>query len=243
MIFNWIGSMLVGLAESTFLGSSDMFSNIAKLLEKYGHLFWEGLINTLLFSVITVVCGLILGTLITLLRMSKVKIFEWIIVAYIEVIRGVPILLQLYFFYFLLPKVIPFELTDTQCIIAALIVNSSAYISELIRAGIQAVDPGQAEAARSLGLSQKQTMGKIVLPQAIKNILPALGNEFITEIKQTSLASVFFLNELMSVQRTVAAATFLTIEALMIAGMIYLIVTFTLSKLVGAYERKVRTSD
>ncbi|HWP80387.1 MAG TPA: amino acid ABC transporter permease [Candidatus Acidoferrum sp.] len=220
-----------------------MLDTIVKLLDRYGHLFAKGLVKTLEYSAISVCFGLMLGALICLMRMSKIKPLTFLCSAFIEVIRGTPILLQLYFFYFALPKVLPFTLTDTQNILAALVVNCSAYISELIRAGIQAVDYGQTEAARSLGLSSGQTMKKVVLPQAVKNILPALGNEFIMEIKQTSLAATFFLGELMTVSRSITAATFLSIEPLIVAGAIYFCLTFTLSKVVGFYERKVRAGD
>ena len=134
----------------------------------------------------------------------------------------------------------PFSLSDTACIIVALIINASSYVAEIIRAGIQAVDKGQTEAARSLGLTAGHTMSKVVLPQAVKNILPALGNEFINMIKQVSLASVFFINELTTSYRTVLAATYRPIEAIVIAGMIYLLVTTVLSQIVELAEWRMR---
>lgn len=130
-----------------------------------------------------------------------------------------------------------------QCIVVALIVNASAYISEIIRAGINAVDVGQWEAARSIGLSNTHVMTKIILPQAIKNILPALGNEFISTVKGTSLASVFFVGELMTSYKTVQSATFLSLQALTIVGIIYLILNFVLSRLVKLLERRLQVSD
>ena len=118
-------------------------------------------------------------------------------------------------------------------------VNSAAYVSEVFRSGIEAVDKGQTEAARSLGLDSRQTMIHVVLPQAIKNVLPALCNEFIMMIKDTSLASTFFVGELMSVYRTVSGILFLTIEPLIVVGIIYFIVTFVLSKFVRLLEMKL----
>ena len=112
-------------------------------------------------------------------------------------------------------------------------------VSPRLRAGIQAVDKGQSEAARSLGLTGKQTMRYIVLPQAVKNILPALGNEFILIIKDTSLASIFFIGDLMTVQKTITSSLYLSLEPMAIVGMIYFSLTFVLSKLVRAYERRV----
>lgn len=205
--------------------------------------FWKGLGGTLWISALTVVLGTLLGMLIALMRMGKSKIFRAFADVYVEILRGTPILLQLYFFWIGLPKLIPYELTDTQCILTALIVNASAYISEIIRAGINAVDKGQWEAARSIGLSETHVMTRVILPQAVKNILPALCNEFISTVKGTSLASVFFVGELMTSQRTVQSATFLALESLTIVGIIYFVVNFILSKLLVLLERRLTISD
>ena len=137
----------------------------------------------------------------------------------------------------------PFELTDTQSILAALVINASAYIAEIIRAGIGAVDKGQWEAAKSIGLSSRNTMAHIILPQAVKNILPALCNEFISTIKGTSLASVFFLGELTTAYKTAGAATFLQLESITIAAVIYFTVNFILSRLLKMMERRMTVSD
>ncbi len=219
------------------------FEEIAKLWQTYGYVYLQGLAGTLWLSLVTVVFAVIVGVLVALLKNSRFAPVRFVINVYIEVLRGTPILLQLYFFWILLPKIVPFELSDTQCIVTALIVNSSAYVAEVIRAGIQAVDIGQREAAMSLGLSNRHIMTKVIMPQAIKNILPALGNEFISIIKSTSLASVFFIPELTTSYRTVQAATFLAIPSITIAGLIYLVVTFTLSRLVGLYERRLKSNE
>lgn len=217
-----------------------MLESILKILQKYGYVYWEGLLGTLGISLVTVFFASIVGTMIAILRMSKSKILNGLLDIYVEVIRGTPILLQLYFFWIFLPKVIPYELSDLQCIIVALIVNASSYIAEVIRAGIQSVDSGQREAALSLGMSEKNVMMKIILPQAIQNILPAMGNEFIGMIKQASLASVFFVSELTTSFRTVQSITFLAIPSIMIAGIIYLLVTTSLSKIIQQYERHLQ---
>ena len=120
--------------------------------------------------------------------------------------------------------------------------NSAAYVSEIIRSGIDAVDKGQTEAARALGLTARTTMVKVVMPQAIKNILPALGNEFITIIKETSLASNFFVGELMTTYAVIKGVTFNPIPTLMDIGIIYFVMTFTLSKLMGIAERRMKAS-
>ena len=213
--------------------------NIGKLLGRYPTIFLDGLWGTLWISAVVVLCGAVLGLLVATLRMSKVKLLNRIADIYIEILRGTPILLQLYLFYFAMPDTVP----EAVSIIIALIVNASAYISEIIRAGIGAVDKGQWEAAKSLGLSPKNTMFRVILPQATKNILPALCNEFITTIKGTSLASVFFLGELMTSFKTAQSATFLAIESLIVVGVIYFVLNFVLSRLLRVLERRLAVSD
>ena len=213
--------------------------NIGKLLGKYPTIFLDGLWGTLWISAVVVLCGAVLGLLVATLRMSKVKLLNRIADIYIEILRGTPILLQLDLFYFAMPDTVP----EAVSIIIALIVNASAYISEIIRAGIGAVDKGQWEAAKSLGLSPKNTMFRVILPQATKNILPALCNEFITTIKGTSLASVFFLGELMTSFKTAQSATFLAIESLIVVGVIYFVLNFVLSRLLRVLERRLAVSD
>lgn len=214
------------------------------LIERYYPVYLEGLWGTLWLSAVTVVLGTLLGMLVALMRMSRVKVLNWVSDAYIEILRGTPTLLQLYFFWLGLPRLFPFlELSDTTCILVAMTINASAYISEIIRAGISAVDKGQWEAARSVGLSETHVMTRVILPQAIKNILPALCNEFISTIKGTSLASVFFVGELMTSYKSVQAATYLAIESLVVVGIIYFVITFTLSKLLKVLERRLTVSD
>ena len=219
--------------------------NMVKIWTKYWHVFLlQGLKNTLILTCISVALGTVLGALVAMLRMSKSKIIRFIASVYIEVIRGTPILLQLYVFYFVLPNVFTFlKLSPFMWVSIALCVNSAAYVSEVIRSGIQAVDKGQTEAARSLGLSEKQTMMKIVLPQAVRNILPALGNEFIMMLKETSLASTFFLGDLMTSYKIVNGATMLTLEPMTISAIIYLCMTFPLSKVVARFEKKMASPN
>ena len=216
---------------------------VIKLLAKYYPVYLSGLWGTLWISAVTVLSGALLGMIVALMRMSRSKVLKAISGAYVEVLRGTPILLQLYFFWIGLPKLVPFELSDTQCIVIALAVNASAFISEIIRAGIAAVDKGQWEAARSIGLSETHVMTHVILPQAVKNILPALCNEFISTVKGTSLASVFFVGELMTSFKTVQSATFLALQSLTIVGIIYFVLNFVLSRLLGVLERRLTVSD
>ena len=220
-----------------------MIETIIKIMEKYGYVYAQGLAGTLCLAGITIVAGTAVGTALALMRMAKLRPLELFVKGYVWVLRGTPILLQLYFFWILLPRVLPFEIPDVACIIIALIVNSGAYVAEIIRAGVQAVDSGQMEAARSLGLTGSQAMFKVVLPQAVRNILPALGNEVVNMIKQVSLASVFFINELTTSYKTVLAATYIPIESIIIAGLIYLLVTTVLSQAVNVMEWKMRLAE
>ncbi len=220
------------------------FSNIVKIMSKYWHVFLvEGIGYTLLLSLITVAFGVILGLLIYLGRTVRFKPINWLCIAIVEIIRGTPMLLQLYVGYFLVPKILPFEVTAFLCVSVALCINSGCYVSEIFRSGIQAVDRGQTEAARSLGLNGRQTMFRIILPQAIKNILPALGNEFIMVVKDTSLASTFFVGELMTACLKVRGNTFMAMECITIVGVIYFVLTFILSKLLGVFERRLKAND
>ncbi|MCH5316513.1 MAG: amino acid ABC transporter permease [Eubacterium sp.] len=198
---------------------------------------------TLLLSFITVAVGSILGVFLCLGRMARFKPLNWVVKAFVEVVRGTPLLLQLYIFYFLVPKILPFTVSDFGSVAIGLVINSGAYVSEVFRSGIQAVDRGQSEAARSLGLTSSMTMRRIVLPQAIKNILPALGNEFVTVIKETSLASTFFVGDLMTSYLIVKGNTYLTMECLLIVGVLYFLLNFVLSRLLGVFERRLKAND
>lgn len=220
-----------------------MIETIIKILNRYGYVYLQGLAGTLCLAAITVLFGTVIGTILAIMRRSRFKPFQWFVRFYIWVMRGTPILLQLYFFWIFLPKVFPVALSDSQCIIIALIINASSYVAEVIRAGIQAVDIGQTEAARSLGMTKGHTMMKIVLPQAVKNILPALGNEFITMTKQASLASVFFINELTTSYKTVLSATYRPVESIIIAGAIYLLVTTVLNQIMSYAEWRMNKNE
>lgn len=223
----------------------EMFKDMADIFSKYWyHFLVQGLGFTLILSLITVVFGSILGAVFALLKMGKIKPLKWLVDIFVEVVRGTPMLLQLFIGVFLMPVIFPamneMENKKIICIGLTLVLNSGAYVSEIIRSGIEAVDKGQTEASRSLGLGSGTTMFSIVLPQAIKNILPALGNEFITIIKETSLASTFYVGELMTIYYTVIGVTHNSLPTLMIIGIIYFVVNFILSKLLKLVERKMK---
>ncbi|MDD4212048.1 MAG: amino acid ABC transporter permease [Bacilli bacterium] len=216
----------------------EMIRNVIHIIFKYFPLLLKGLGVTLELSAITVFFGAFIGMFVCLLVKSPSKVLSFLGKTYVEVIRGVPLLLQLCAIYLIFASTIgKFAATAV-----ALILNSGAYVAEIMRAGIQAVDKGQTEAARSLGLSKTQTMIKVILPQAIRNILPAIGNEYVTIIKETSLAMTFFVGDLMTVQKEIGSVTYLYLEAYVAVALFYFVSTFTLSKLILAVERRMKRS-
>ena len=218
------------------------FEHIIVLLRDYWDVFLlEGLRYTLILSAIAVLFGAVFGSLIAFGRLSNSHILRFICSAYTEVVRDTPLLVQIYLFVLIVPKAIGtiVSLSTFQAVAMAFAFNSAAYVSEIVRSGIQAVDAGQTEAARSLGMSARQTMRHVVMPQAVKNILPALGNEFVSVIKETSMASTFFVGDLMTSYLKVKGTTYWALEALLIVAAIYFILGFGLSKLISVFERRM----
>lgn len=207
-------------------------------LLKYYKFFLSGTANTLLLSLLSVVFGLMGGILLCILRIMPYKIPQNIAKSYIAVIRGTPILVQLYIVYLGLRDIPMFTAG-----VVAMSLNSSAYIAEIIRAGIFAVDQGQFEATKALGLSPTIAYKEVILPQAFKNILPALGNEFIILIKESAIVSVIGLHDLMYNVDTIRGITYRPFEPLIVAAVIYFILTFVLSKGVTHMERRLSISD
>lgn len=221
-----------------------MTLSIWDVLVQYYPVFLKGAVGTLKFAAIAVFFGSILGSFIALMNLSKNKLLNGVAMIYVNVLRGTPLLVQMYIAYYFLPMVFPIMdgLGKTATVILSLIINSSAYVSEIIRSGIQSVDKGQTEAARSLGMSAKNCMVRIVLPQAVKNILPALANEYISMIKETSLAGTFMLYELMYT-KVLLATKYLVWQPLFIIAGIYLIMTMALTSLVRILEKRLAVSD
>ncbi|WP_243278062.1 amino acid ABC transporter permease [Clostridium yunnanense] len=215
---------------------------LTDILSKYSGFYIEGAINTIIIAFFTVILGTVVGLFLSLMKLSKNKILKFIASTYIEIIRGTPILVQLYIIYYGLDYT-GIRLPGMMAGILTLSINSGAYVAEIIRAGINAVDKGQTEASRSLGFTQGATMRYIVIPQALKNILPALGNEFVTIIKESSIVSVIGIAELMYKADTVRGNTFEPFTPLIIAAVMYFVMTFTLSKLIGKFERRLGASD
>ncbi|WMM23997.1 amino acid ABC transporter permease [Tissierella sp. MB52-C2] len=217
--------------------------NIIELLVKYKYYYLTGIKITLLISFLSLIIGGTLGALLSLLRLSKYKILKFISTIYIEAVRGTPMMVQIALVYFGSYVIMGVNMDGFLAALIAVSLNSAAYIAEIIRSGIQSIDKGQAEASRSLGISHKQTMRHIILPQAIKNILPALGNEFVTLIKETSVASTIGVADLMYASKIVQSNSFQPFNPLIIVAVIYFIFTFTLSQLIGLLERRLSHND
>lgn len=221
-------------------------------------MFWRfrdellsGLGVTLLISLSAVVIGSILGLLVALMHMSHSKIVKAIAATYVEVLRGTPMIVQLMFVFFSIPIILQSILSaigirtevDIPTIVAGIIavsINSSAYVSEAIRGGFQSVDKGQTEAARSLGLSGKMTMSFVIIPQALKNIWPALGNEFVALIKESSIVLIIGAPDIMYQINNIRATTFDGVTPLIIAAIIYFLLTFSLSRIMKYFEGRMK---
>ena len=212
-------------------------------LDKYSSYYIKGAEITIILALCAVLFGTILGLLLTLIRRSKIKPISILATAYVEFVRGTPLLVQIYIIYIGLPNLTGLDMSDMAVGIVALSLNSAAYVSEIIRAGIEAVDKGQMEASRSLGMTQGQAMIDIIIPQAFKNILPALGNEFISVIKESSMVSVIGVAELMYNAGIVRGNTALGLELVIVAAVFYFVITFTLTRCLGFVERRLKASD
>ena len=219
---------------------------ITEIFLNYYQYFLRGTQTTVIVSLITVLLGTVLGCLIALLRLSKFRLCSGFAKLYITVIRGTPLLVQLYIVYYQLHfipwpegSILGVELARVMPCILALSMNSTAYVAEVIRSGIQAVDGGQMEAARSVGFSSGEAMRLVVLPQAIRNILPALGNEFVTVIKESSIVSVIGIADLMFRTNDVIAVTYKNLECLAVAALCYFVLTFVSGRAVSLAERKL----
>lgn len=217
-------------------------------LPEYFPFFVDGAKMTLLISLITVVAGSLLGSLLFFMKSSnlhigKVKPFKIIAAIYIEIIRGTPMLLQIMIVYAGSDMLFGLKLEPLIAAIVAISLNSAAYVSEIVRAGIEAVDRGQMEAARSLGMNKTQAMMLVVMPQAIRNILPAIGNEFVTIIKESSMASVIGVGELMYKAKIVTGATYISLTPLITSAAFYFILTFSLGRFMNYIERRLKSGD
>lgn len=207
----------------------------------------DGLKNTLIITVFAVLLGVLLGTVVSLVKVGhtndpqKFRISNAICSLYLTIIRGTPMVVQLLIMYYVILNGSP--LNDIATAILAFGINSGAYVAEVIRGGILSVDRGQIEAGRSLGLSSRTTMIKIVFPQALKNVLPAIGNEFIALLKETSVAGYIGVQDLTKGGDIIRSQTYLAFTPLLTTAAVYLIIVIGLTSLLSRYERRLRRSD
>lgn len=193
---------------------------------------------TIEITAFSVSVGFFIGLFVGIARISQFKVLRVLATIYADCIRGTPLLVQIFLIYFALPMVIGQRVEPFIAAVAACGINSGAYVSEIFRAGIQAIDIGQMEAGRSLGMTWWQTMYSIILPQAIRNILPPLGNEFIAMLKDSSLVSVIGFEELTRRGQLIIAQTYGSFEIWMTVAILYLIMTLAISRIVSLLEKR-----
>ncbi|HCY6621430.1 TPA: ABC transporter permease subunit [Staphylococcus aureus] len=232
-----------GLIDKYMTNAANAMNDDSGFISKYGSFFLKGIKITILISLIGVALGSILGAFVALMKLSKIKIISWIASIYIEILRGTPMLVQVFIVFFGITAALGLDISALVCGTIALVINSSAYIAEIIRAGINAVDKGQMEAARSLGLNYRQTMKSVIMPQAIKNILPALGNEFVTLIKESSIVSTIGVGEIMFNAQVVQGVSFDPFTPLLVAAALYFVLTFVLTRIMNMIEGRLNASD
>lgn len=204
----------------------------------------EGLLNTLKITLFALIIGVIIGTIIAITKYfcdgnKKLRIFSALCDFYTTVIRGIPITVLLLMFFYIV-------LISADGVVVAIIafgINSGAYMAELIRGGINAVDKGQMEAARSLGLSKGQAMAKIIFPQAIKNILPAIGNECIALLKETSVAGYVAIVDITRAATNIRNKTFDAVNPIILLALIYLVIVVIMTKLLSVLEKRLNRSE
>lgn len=207
-------------------------------LSEYYQMYIDATLTTLQVSFIALLIGLIFGIVICIAKIGTIKIFNILATVYVEIIRNTPILVQIMIIYFALPE-IGISFSPFMSAIIALSINSAAYVSEIFRSGVLAIDKGQMEAGRSLGLSYAQTMKLIILPQAFKNSLPALGNEFISLVKESAIVYFVGVADIMFAANSIKNATYETFGPYLVAAAIYFVITFILSQFVKGLEKKL----
>ena len=226
------------------------FGWVGFILDKYGTLFLSGVGVTLLVAITGTVIGFVIGLLVAILRTIPVaprdpwyrrvplKVLSGLLNVYIEVFRGTPMIVQAMVIYYGLFSV-GVQLPLTQAAILIVSINTGAYMAEIVRGGIISIDRGQTEAARSIGMTHWQTMVTVVLPQAVRNIMPSIGNEFVVNIKDSSVLNVISVNELFFMSKSAAGTYLRYFEVFFITACIYLVLTFTVTRLLRLLERKM----
>lgn len=214
-----------------------------ELLVEHFPSFMDAMWQTVQITLFSLFFGLVLGIVFGLMKVSQNKVLQSISNAYIWIIRGTPLLVQIYFVYFGIPMATGMKLTEWQAGVVTMSLNAGAYIAEIVRGGIESIDPGQMEAARSLGLPYNKSMSKVVLPQALRTMLPSLINQFIITLKDTSLLSVIGVRELTMNGKIITANNMETIRMWSIVAVYYLIIISILTMIANKVEAKVSKSS
>ena len=206
-------------------------------------LVFKGAVLTVELTTLGVLIGTVIGLFTALYSLSRIKPLQWLAAAYTDFFRGTPLLVQIMIIQYALPVVFGYVPNVWINAVAALGINSGAYVAEIFRAGIQSIDRGQMEAARSLGMTYSQAMRYVILPQAFKISIPPLGNEFIALLKDSSLVSVIGMQELMNTGKLIVGARPRVLETYLTVAIIYLIMTMSISRLVAFGERRLAAGD
>lgn len=228
---------------------------VAAIISKYGQMFISGAGTTMLIAITGTVIGFIIGLIVAIIKTVPVrpqdnkvkkiflKLVNIILNIYIEIFRGTPMMVQAMIVYYGLMEAFKIDLAPLAAGILIVSINTGAYMSEIVRGGIESIDKGQFDAAHAIGMTHWQTMTNVILPQAIRNILPATGNEFVINIKDTSVLNVISVSELFFVTKTVKGIALRTFETFFVAGVIYLVLTFTVTRILRFLEKKMDGSD
>lgn len=231
----------------------NLFEWIVKLWEENWELFLNGTKNTLIMALVGTIMGFLIGLIIAIIRtiptskntniIAKIllKVINFILNAYIEIIRGTPMMVQAVIIYYSL--FVPMKLNPMVSAIIIISFNTGAYMAEIVRGGIISIDKGQFEGARAIGMDHFQTMLHVVLPQAIKNIMPSIGNEFVVNIKDSSVLNIIAITELMFVAKQAGGTYAKPVPAYIITAVIYFVLTFTVTRILRLVEKKLAGSD
>lgn len=241
-----MGNKFTQFFTNIYLQLSDRIYQSLIYKSRYRYIV-DGLKNTVIITLFAVLLGIFLGTLVALVKVAhgndpkKLRIANKICNLYLTLIRGTPVIVQLMIMYYIILS--QTKVSDITAAILAFGINSGAYVAEVIRSGIQSVDKGQIEAGRSLGLSQRTTMVRIVFPQALKNVLPAIGNEFIALLKETSVAGYIGIQDLTKGGYIILSITYQAYTPLLTTAAVYLVIVIGLTAMLTRLERRLHRSD
>lgn len=231
------------------------FAEMGSIWSKYYSLFLRGIVNTLFIAILSTILGFLLGLLVAIIRKSVVsksknpigytlhRIVNFILSAYVEIFRGTPMMVQAVIIFYGLKQYFDIDLSTMFAAILIVSINTGAYLSEVVRGGINSIDNGQFEACKALGMTHWQTMKNVIIPQAVRNILPSLGNEFVINIKDTSVLNVISVTELFFMSKSVAGSTYQYFPTYLITAIIYFILTFVTTRILLVLERRMYNRD